>query len=37
MNIGNLIRCEDFIGYISLAKMYTIEYATDFREKIKIK
>jgi len=28
---GNLIRCEDFIGYNSLAKMYTIEYATTKR------
>ena len=26
---GNLIRCEDFIGYRSIATMYTIEYATD--------
>ena len=29
INIGNLIRCNDFIGYNSLAKMYTIEYAMD--------
>lgn len=27
---GNLIRNHDFIGYCSIAKMYTIEYATDF-------
>ena len=33
---GNLIRCQDFIGYNSLAKMYTIEYATDYKEKEKI-
>jgi peroxin-4 len=24
---GNLIRCEDFVGYISMAKMYTVEFA----------
>lgn len=28
---GNLIRANDFIGYNCLARMYTIEYATDFR------
>lgn len=28
---GNLIRHHDFIGYNSLAKMYTIEYATSFK------
>ena len=26
---GNLIRNNDFIGYTSLAKMYTVEYAMD--------
>lgn len=28
---GNLIRHHDFMGYNSLAKMYTIEYATPFK------
>ena len=32
---GNLIRCEDFVGYISLAKMYTIEYAMETKLLIK--
>ena len=32
---GNLIRHNDFLGYKSMAKMYTIEYATDFKQKEK--
>ena len=28
---GNLIRAHDFLGYTTLAKMYTIEYSTNFQ------
>ena len=32
---GNLIRHHDYIGYRTMAKMYTVEYATDFKMKPK--
>lgn len=32
---GNLIRHHDFIGYTSMAKMYTIEYGSNFLPKPK--
>ena len=28
---GNLIRAHDFLGYTTMAKMYTIEYSTNFQ------
>ncbi len=32
---GNLIRHHDYIGYRTMAKMYTVEYSTDFQQKPK--
>ena len=32
---GNLIRHHDYIGYRTMAKMYTVEYSTDFKQKPK--
>ena len=32
---GNLIRHHDYIGYRTMARMYTVEYATDFQQKPK--
>ena len=32
---GNLIRHHDYIGYRTMAKMYTVEFSTDFQQKPK--